>query len=70
MRGPKNKAFFKDTKGGDLLGGSNINAALKRAKQTGFLNLQNRELTHFPEEIANFSEMKDLIEQWWDAHPL
>ena len=43
--------------------------ALKRAQQSGTLNLQGRGLTIFPNEIVIFEQLR-LIENWWEAYDL
>ena len=63
----KNANFFKG--GGVQETGPNITAALKRAKTTGSLNLQNRDLKAFPEEICRFEELK-VIDNWWESFDL
>jgi hypothetical protein len=55
MKGKVNKAFLQQKQGfdefGNTTGGTNIEAAMKRAKTTGTLSLQGRGLEIFPEDI-------------------
>lgn len=54
MKGKKNKNFNNqadDSAFGTSTGGGNIENAMKRAKNTGTLNLQGRGLEKFPEDI-------------------
>eukprot|EP00353_Schmidingerella_taraikaensis_P008550 CAMPEP_0185575716 /NCGR_PEP_ID=MMETSP0434-20130131/6828_1 /TAXON_ID=626734 ORGANISM="Favella taraikaensis, Strain Fe Narragansett Bay" /NCGR_SAMPLE_ID=MMETSP0434 /ASSEMBLY_ACC=CAM_ASM_000379 /LENGTH=204 /DNA_ID=CAMNT_0028192665 /DNA_START=63 /DNA_END=678 /DNA_ORIENTATION=+ len=46
-----------------------IEAALKRAQQTGNLNLQGKGLKAFPSDICNFNELR-LIDNFWEAYDL
>ena len=71
MIGKPNKAFMKQGNPNvvKMGGNSNIESALKRAKTSGTLNLQGRELETFPEDICKFSDLK-LIENWWESYEL
>ncbi len=44
--------------------------ALKRAKQTGTLSLQGRELKAFPKELCNFQNLEGIVDNWWEAFDL
>ena len=46
-----------------------IEAALKRAQQTGTLNMQGKGLPTFPMDLCKIHELQ-LIENWWEANPL
>ena len=46
-----------------------IEAALKRAQQTGSLSLQGKMLKVFPADICKLHELQ-LIENWWEAYML
>lgn len=39
---------------------------LIKAKQTGVLIVQNRQLKLFPQEILRFQDLQ-VIENWWDG---
>ncbi|CAI2384285.1 unnamed protein product [Moneuplotes crassus] len=73
MKGKLNKGFGKQKEGfdafGNTTGGANIEAALKRAKTTGSLNLQGRGLSVFPEDICKFSDLR-LLDNWWESYEL
>lgn len=73
MRGKINKGFAQQKEGVDAFGmstgGSNIEAALKRAKTSGTLSLQGRGLEVFPEDICKFAELR-ITETWWDCYEL
>ena len=49
--------------------GKAMEAALKRAKETGNLNLQGRQLKVFPKEIITFSELQ-VTEKFWESWDL
>ena len=42
---------------------------MKRAQQTGTLNLQSKGLQAFPADLCNFSELR-LIDNFWEAYDL
>ena len=46
-----------------------IDACLKRAQQTGTLNMQSKGLQTFPMEVCNLHELK-LIDNFWEAYEL
>ena len=46
--------------------GKTLNTALLEAKQSGAINLSNRNLEEFPHELAHFSDLK-LEGNWWEA---
>ena len=46
-----------------------IDACLKRAQQTGTLNMQSKGLQTFPVEVCNLHELK-LIDNFWEAYEL
>lgn len=72
MIGKPNKAFMKQANTGmfgGATGGANIESALKRAKATGTLNLQGRELETFPEDICKFSDLR-ILDNWWESYEL
>jgi len=46
-----------------------IEAALKRAQQSGTLSLQGKGLKTFPMDICKFNELR-LIENFWEAYDL
>jgi hypothetical protein len=65
----RNPQFFGKKSDGNEKTGQNISSSLKRAQQSGNLNLSNKGMDKFPEEVCVFNELR-LIDNWWDAMPL
>lgn len=55
--------------GASTTGNKMLEGALKRAKETGVLNVADKQLKTFPEEILKFEELQ-VIENWWEGVPL
>jgi hypothetical protein len=50
-------------------GNKQMEGALKRAKETGVLQISDRQIKLFPPEILKFEELQ-VIENWWEGVPL
>lgn len=46
--------------------GKTLDTALREAKQSGAINLSNRNLEDFPQELVQFSELR-MEGNWWEA---
>ena len=51
------------------ISGKSLEAAIKKAKQTGTLSLQGRSLKVFPQAILNFQELQ-MEGNWWESFDL
>lgn len=49
---------------------ASITQSLRRAKETGHLQLSNRGLSDFPEEATRLETVLTEEEKWWEVVPL
>ncbi|CDW80826.1 leucine-rich repeat-containing protein 40-like [Stylonychia lemnae] len=67
-RGGANANFFQQANT-QAKGGTFLEGALKRAKQSGTLIIADRQLKAFPGEILNFQELQ-IGDNWWEGFDL
>jgi len=47
-----------------------MEVALKKAKETGMLNLSGRQIKAFPPEVLKFNDLEGIIENWWEGNDI